>query len=97
MGAVKWYSRAAEQGDPNAQYLLGLAYDKGHGVRRNAVLAYMWLDLAAARADSRARDYYARIRDAVASKLTYAQLSQGQWLAHQWQPTPEQPSGRLAY
>ena len=32
--AVYWYRRAAEQGDGRAQYLLGLSYDKGRGVRR---------------------------------------------------------------
>ena len=83
--AFYWYSRAAEQGDPDGQYLLGLAYDKGHGVTSDAVRAYMWLNLAAARSTRRAT-YYTRIRDAVASKLTLAQLERGQWLATQWRP-----------
>jgi len=83
--AFYWYSRAAEQGDPDGQYLLGLAYDKGHGVSSDVVRAYMWLNLAAARSTRRAT-YYTRIRDAVASKLTLAQLEQGQLLATQWRP-----------
>jgi TPR repeat protein len=72
---------AAEQGDPNAQYLLGLMYDKGQGVPRDVVLAYMWLDLAAAGGSLSVRAAYARIRDAVATKMTPAQLQYGQALA----------------
>jgi hypothetical protein len=49
----------------------------------------MWINLATARADRRARRYYAKIRDAVASKLTAAQLDHGQWLANQWQPSSQ--------
>jgi TPR repeat protein len=85
--AFYWYSQAAAQGDAAGQFLLGLAYDKGHGVEPDAVLAYMWLDLATARADRRAHNYYAKIRDAVASKLTLAQLERGQYLAVRWRRT----------
>jgi TPR repeat protein len=87
--AAKWYGRAAEQGDPAAQYLLGLMYDKGRGVPQDDVLAHMWLVLAAARATERDRDNYARIRDAVASKMTRAQVAQAQWLAYDWAPRRE--------
>jgi hypothetical protein len=59
-------------------------YDKGHGVPRSAVIAYAWLNLAAAHARPSVRDYYLRIRDAVASKLTEAQIAESQWLAHSW-------------
>jgi uncharacterized protein len=81
VAAVYWYTCAAEQGHVTAQYLLGLMYDKGHGVERSDALAYMWLNLAAAHAPPQARDYYARIRDAVAAKLTAAQLDEAQWRA----------------
>ena len=66
--AVELYIRAAERGDPSAQYLLGLMYDKGHGVNRNEVLAYKWLNLAAASAPIRDRENYLKLRNAVASK-----------------------------
>jgi TPR repeat protein len=84
--AAHWYSSAAEQGHVGAQYQLGLLYDKGHGVPQSAVIAYKWLNLAAARAQPRERDYYVRIRDAVATKLDAAQLEQAQWLAASWTP-----------
>lgn len=86
MAAAYWYSCAAKQGDPTAQYLLGLMYDKGHGVPRSHVLAYKWLNLAAARARPAVREYYQRIRDAVAAKLTPEQVAQAQWLAYHFIP-----------
>lgn len=79
--AVRWYQCAAQQGDANAQYLLGLMYEKGHGVEQSDILAYTWLNLAAAHAAPRVREYYAHIRDAVANKLTPAQMGNAQFLA----------------
>lgn len=86
--AVDLYTRAAEQGNPTAQYLLGLMYDKGLGVGQNVILAFKWLNLAAAGASRRERDYYIKLRDAVASKMTQAQLEEGQSLAIAWPAKP---------
>jgi TPR repeat protein len=82
--ASYWYRLAAEQGDTTAQYLLGLAYDKGQGVPRDEVAAYKWLNLAAARGPKRMRDNFARLRSAVASKMTRGQIAAGQWHAVRW-------------
>jgi TPR repeat protein len=84
--AADLYRRAAEQGDAFAQSRLGLSYDKGHGVRQDFILAYKWLNLAAARASRRERDYYQRLRDAVASKMSSGQIVEGQRLALIWAP-----------
>jgi TPR repeat protein len=84
--AADLYARAAAQGNPFAQSMLGLMYDKGHGVAQNVVLAYKWLDLAAARAPKREREVYLRFRDAVASKMSPDQIAEGQWLASNWTP-----------
>jgi len=88
--AADLYKRAAEQGDPTGQYLLGMMYDKGHGVWPDGVQAYKWLNLAAAHAPPRNRENYLRFRDAVAAKLTPAQLYQAQWLAYEWTPSSPQ-------
>ena len=40
--AVKWYTKAAEQGDVDAQYNLGLMYYNGEGVPKDLVQAYAW-------------------------------------------------------
>jgi len=86
--AADLYLRAAEQGDAMGQHFLGLMYDKGHGVWHDGILAYKWLNLAAARAPARYREQYLRIRDAAAAKLTQDQIYMGQELAIQWVPKP---------
>lgn len=84
--AADLYQSAAVQGDTFAQSRLGLIYDKGHGVPQDFILSYKWLDLAAAHATKRQRDYYQRLRNAVASKMTSDQIVQGQRLALIWAP-----------
>jgi uncharacterized protein len=85
--AVHWYMWSAEQGDPTGQYLLGLMYDKGFGVpAQNVVLAYKWLNLAAAHAPRQNHDNFMLIRDAVASKMTRSQIEAGQQLAADFVP-----------
>ncbi len=79
--AADLYQQAAIRGNPFAQAMLGLMYDKGHGVLQNFVLAYKWLNLAAARAPKRDRSYYLRLRNAVASKMSSDQIAEGQRLA----------------
>lgn len=91
VAAAAWYSCAAEQGEATAQYLLGLLYDKGRGVERDVVLSQKWLILAAARAGKQERDVYTRIRDAVATTMSYAQRARAQELAIAWSPAPRLP------
>jgi len=43
--AVKWYRKAAEQGDADAQFNLGVRYDAGQGVQQD--MAAAWLRKAA--------------------------------------------------
>jgi uncharacterized protein len=84
--AVDWYLKSAEGGDPTGQYLLGLMYDKGLGVSRNVIFAYKWLNLAAAHASAQNRETYTRMREALTSKMTRAQIEVGQQLAIDWVP-----------
>jgi TPR repeat protein len=84
--AADLYAEGAVRGDPFAQAMLGLMYDKGHGVPQNFVLAYKWLNLATAHANGRPRDVYARLRDAVASKMSTNEIIEGQRLALYWTP-----------
>jgi hypothetical protein len=82
--AAYWYRLAAEQGHVRAQHLLGLLYDRGQGVPLNYVEAHKWLNLAAAGSARDDRDYYVRIRNAVASKLTRAEIYDAQRRARDW-------------
>jgi uncharacterized protein len=90
--AADLYTQGAARGDPFAQAMLGLMYDKGHGVALDFVLAYKWLDLAAAHASGTQRDAYARFRDAVASKMSNNELLKAQQLVLTWAPTFPAPS-----
>jgi uncharacterized protein len=92
--AADFYARGAVQGNPFAQAMLGLLYDKGHGVPQDFILAYKWLDLAAAHTNGREHDTYARFRNAVASKMSKDEIAEGQRLALRWIPVGYEPSLR---
>jgi TPR repeat protein len=82
--AADFYTRGAVQGNPFAQAMLGLMYDKGHGVPLDFILAYKWLNLAAARTQGHDQEAFARFRDAVASKMSKDEVAEGQRLALDW-------------
>jgi TPR repeat protein len=84
--ATSWLNQAAAQGEPTGQFLLGLLFDKGYGVPQDWVQAEVWLNLAAAHAGGPQRDYFERVRDAVAQKLTLDQLAEAQRRASAWAP-----------
>jgi len=44
--SVYWYRKAAEHGLAEAQYALGVSYEKGRGVIKHEQTAYMWFLLA---------------------------------------------------
>src|SRR6202040_3896572 len=48
--AARWYRKAADQGDPDAQNNLGTFYLLGHGVARSDAEAVRWFQRAAASA-----------------------------------------------
>jgi uncharacterized protein len=82
--AANLYCQAAIRGNSFGQAMLGLMYDKGHGVPQDFILAYKWLNLAAARSPKHERDFFLRLRNAVASKMSPAQIAEGQRLAMLW-------------
>jgi uncharacterized protein len=82
--AAKWFYRAAVQGEGFAQYQLAMMYNKGEGVPRDYLLAYMWLNLSASQAVGEDGDFKARMRDAIASKMTDAQIKTAQRMAVGW-------------
>jgi uncharacterized protein len=91
--AAGLYAQGAVRGDPFGQAMLGLLYDKGYGVPQDFVLAYKWLDLAAAHATGPQRDAYARFRDAVGSKMSPNEIAEGQRLATYWTAVAWVPPG----
>ncbi len=55
--AMKWYKRAAAQGNTDAQYFIGDMYYEGQGVRQNYAEAFKWFKLAAAQGQADAQYY----------------------------------------
>jgi uncharacterized protein len=94
--ATSWLHQAAEQGEPTGQFLLGLLFDKGYGVPQDWVEAEVWLNRAAAHAAGTRQEYFARIRDAVAQKLTLDQLAESQRRASAWAPIASRSMGPLS-
>ncbi len=80
--ARQWYEKAAAQGKTNAQYNLGVLYHNGHCVPKNLVQAHKWFNLSAANGDK----VGAVTRDALAIRMTRAQIDEAQRLAREWKP-----------
>jgi TPR repeat protein len=89
--ALQIFRPLAEQGNAQAQRMLGAAFASGQGVPQDYVSAHMWLNLAAASraTDPAARDQAAKERDMLAAKMTPAQIAEAQRLASKWRPRIE--------
>jgi len=79
---VRWYRKAADQGNALAQTNLGGMYLNGWGVPQDNVQAHMWYSLAAAQGENHARKNH----DLLAEKMTPAQIAEAQRLAREWKP-----------
>ncbi|MDC0305257.1 sel1 repeat family protein [bacterium] len=78
--AVKWYRKAAEQGDASAQVNLGWMYDKGKGVPQDYAKAYMFYNLAAAQGHKNAE----KNREQIGEAMPQEQIAEGQKLTREW-------------
>jgi TPR repeat protein len=59
--SVKWYRKAADQGDSSGQYNMGWAYEHGQGVDKNLAEAKKWYQLAADQGHEGAKKQLAKI------------------------------------
>jgi TPR repeat protein len=83
--AAKWYRKAAGQGHTKAQLNLGFMYERAKGVPHDYVQAYMWLNLAAVGASAgEDRDAAIRVRDIIEKRMSLAEVTKAQRLAHEW-------------
>ena len=74
--------KAAEQGNADAQWGLGEKYENGEGVPQDYAQAFVWYRKAADQ-----NDLYVKDRDALAAKMTPAQIAEAQRLARERKPT----------
>ena len=72
--AVRWLSRAANQGNVRAQIDMGHCYANGKAVQRDVVESYKWYSLAAKHDEILGRMY----RDSLILKMSSEQIAEGQ-------------------
>ena len=63
--AFKWFTKSAAQGDTDAQYNLGLWYENGYGVMKDAPEALKWYGKAAEKGDAEAKENLRRLVNAI--------------------------------
>ena len=78
---MKWLTLAAEQGDAEAQLVLGYMYRKGRGVLQDNIYAHMWWSIAASNGDT--LEKAGKLRDVVAKTMTPAQIEKAEKLARE--------------
>jgi TPR repeat protein len=86
--SAEWYRQAADQGEPHAQYNLGILFATGEAGPVDHVSAYVWLSLATAQfpvADARRRTALTS-RDLIAKLMTHEQIAEAQRRAREWKP-----------
>jgi len=77
--AVKWYRKAAEQGDASAQYNLGYKYVQGEGIPENNIKAYVWWSMAKTQGQESAKVNLEILKP----QMTKQQIAEAQSLAAQ--------------
>jgi TPR repeat protein len=78
--AASWFEQAAEQGDNEAQFLLGRMHYDGNSLSTDYVTAYQWFAIAAESGQPAATRY----RDGLARKMTEAEVTEGARRAAAW-------------
>lgn len=86
--AAQWFLKAAEQGDAEAQFLLGRMHYDGNSLSVDNVTAYMWFDIAAGNG-LRAG---VRYRDGIAERMTEDEVAAARQRADAWRI--EHPASR---
>ena len=72
--ALKWYRRAAEQGDAISQYNLGVMYGFGEGVIQDYVQAHMWGNIARSNGSAKSE----KLLTLLGEQMTASQISEAQ-------------------
>jgi hypothetical protein len=80
--AVKWFIRAANQGDATAQWALGMMYGSGQGVPESKVDAYFWWNLSAAQGNAKAKE----MKSLIAPLMSREQIAEAQRRSAVWKP-----------
>ena len=83
--ALKWLTRASEQGLADAQYNLGLMYASGTGIPADFVSAYLWWAVAVQYGSQEARDKLFFLEQRMSeADVGRARTLVGEWTASHW-------------
>ena len=83
--ALRWWRKSAELGLIDAQFALGNIYAGGSGIARDNIQAYMWYHIATRQAgDEWLRGIAGSNRDALAARMTAADVFKAQQRAAEW-------------
>ncbi len=85
--AVKWFRRAAAQGNAHAQFNFALMYAQGKGVPKDSVKAYAWASIAAAGGHVDAGKH----RDLLEENMTREQIAEAQAISATFKPRTSVP------
>ncbi|CAG0124531.1 Secretory immunoglobulin A-binding protein EsiB [Rhodocyclaceae bacterium] len=85
--AAYWLQKAADRGDGEAQFMLGMIYSEGSGIPQDLVQAHMWLNLAGTskqEVSQRNKAIAEHNRKAVEANMTPQQIEAAEALARDW-------------
>ena len=86
--AFNEFKTSAEEGNADAQLMLGYMYAEGEGTLQNFVEAHKWFNLSASRGNQKAK----KARNIITDKMTAEQIATAQRLAIEWKPTVSKKS-----
>jgi len=80
--AIMWCRKYAQQGNSQAQYCLGMMYEKGESICHDLELAHMWFSLASSKGHA---DAIKQIQE-LESKMTLSEIKEAKDFARNWKP-----------
>ncbi len=86
--ASQWFTKAANLGLSDSQFNLAILHENGMGAAKSMTEAYKWYALAAERGDPEA----AKRRDAIANRLTPADIERSRLVVAKWRPQMTEPA-----
>ena len=86
-GAVAWYEKGANYGDPEAQYKMAQLFCEGKDVALDPTTCYMWLQVAAKKAQSPLKEMIDGVIKAIEPQLKETEKAEGLKKANAWRPT----------
>ena len=94
--ALRWYRKAADQGDADAQFSLGFEHYEGRKAAKDNVAALMWMILASrgvgGGGQRESQEVIAHFRQKVSGEMTSQQIAEAERRAREWKPKTAQES-----